>query len=132
MLSTSDFSAAVGISESSVRRLADSGRLEIHRTSGGHRRIPVAEAIRYVRETGATVSRPELLGLADADGERTNSGETIQLLDALSEGRASRVIHIIQGYMHREFQSHKSVMARFAVRCIQSAVDGRTTNALSS
>ncbi len=51
MLSTSDFAAAIGISESSVRRLADSGDLEIHRTRGGHRRIPVSEAIRYVRET---------------------------------------------------------------------------------
>jgi methanogenic corrinoid protein MtbC1 len=35
------------------------------RTAGGHRRIPLAEAVRFIRETGATVVRPELLGLDD-------------------------------------------------------------------
>lgn len=55
MISTSVFAAAVGLSESTVRRLADRGDLKMHRTRGGHRRIPATELFRYAQETGATL-----------------------------------------------------------------------------
>lgn len=96
MLSTSDFASAVGISESTVRRLADGGELEIHRTRGGHRRIPVAEAIRYVRETNASVVRPDLLGLIGSRDSAGGRSDAEQLLAALSEGHASPVIGVMQ------------------------------------
>jgi excisionase family DNA binding protein len=96
MLSTSDFAGAIGISESSVRRLADSGDLEIHRTRGGHRRIPVSEAIRYVRETGTRVLRPDVLGLVELDDISAKKSDADRLLDALREGHASAVIGVMQ------------------------------------
>ncbi len=96
MLSTSDFAAAIGISESSVRRLADSGELEIHRTRGGHRRIPVPEAIRYVRETGAQVLRPDVLGLMQATETAAEMSHAERLLNALCEGHAHSVIGVMQ------------------------------------
>ncbi len=96
MLSTSDFGAAVGISEATVRRLADGGDLEIHRTRGGHRRIPVAEAIRYVRETGATVIRPELLGLITSGEQVSGESDAAQLFESLSNGNASQVIGVMR------------------------------------
>jgi excisionase family DNA binding protein len=96
MLSTSDFAGAIGISESSVRRLADSGELEIHRTRGGHRRIPVSEAIRYVRETGTRVLRPDILGLVESDDVCVKKSDADRLLDALREGHASGVISVMQ------------------------------------
>ena len=80
MLSTSEFAAAIGVSESSVRRLADSGELHIHRTRGGHRRIPAAEAVRYVRENNATIVRPDLLGLVD--GIATSDDYLLEASDA--------------------------------------------------
>ncbi|MEL6105248.1 MAG: helix-turn-helix domain-containing protein [Planctomycetota bacterium] len=95
MLSTSDFAAAIGISESSVRRLADSGDLEIHRTRGGHRRIPVAEAIRYVRETGAQVLEPQVLGLIRGESTDDLPGAE-QLITALCDGNARAVIGIMR------------------------------------
>ena len=49
VVSTSEFAEAIGISESSARRLADSGEIRIQSAQGGHRKIPVSEAIRYVR-----------------------------------------------------------------------------------
>lgn len=64
LLSTTEFAQAVGISNSSARRLADNGQIAIHKTSGGHRKIPLAEAIRYVRENGITPQDPALLGIA--------------------------------------------------------------------
>lgn len=58
---------AIGVSESSLKRWADEGVIRSTRTAGGHRRIPVAEAIRFVRESGSTLVNPSILGLPDIE-----------------------------------------------------------------
>jgi MerR family transcriptional regulator, light-induced transcriptional regulator len=63
MLTPKELADAIGASESSLRRWIDNGRIAMSRTVGGHRRIPRANAIQFIREIGATVVRPELLGL---------------------------------------------------------------------
>ena len=63
LLSPKDLANAIGASESSVKRWTDQGRLEITRTSGGHRRIAVTEAIRFIRENQLPLLQPEVLGL---------------------------------------------------------------------
>ena len=63
LLTPKDLADAIGASESALRRWVDGGRIRMLRTAGGHRRIPLQEAIRFVRQTGATIVRPELLGL---------------------------------------------------------------------
>ena len=95
-LSTSEFAKALGVSDSSVRRLADAGELEIHRTRGGHRRIPIAEAVRYIRETRATVARPELLGLEVAPQEISRDAAAARMHQVLEDGHASAVIGLMQ------------------------------------
>lgn len=65
VLTTRELANAIGVSESSIKRWADEGVIRASRTAGGHRRIPVPEAVRFVRETQATVLRPELLGLEE-------------------------------------------------------------------
>jgi MerR family transcriptional regulator, light-induced transcriptional regulator len=52
-LSPKALAAAIGVSESSLKRWADEGRLAAERTAGGHRRIAVAEAVRFVRRRGS-------------------------------------------------------------------------------
>ena len=64
-VSPRDLAAAIDASESSVKRWADEGLLAVHRTSGGHRRISIAEAIRFVRQSNVRVLRPDMLGLPD-------------------------------------------------------------------
>lgn len=64
LLSPKELAAAIGVSESSLRRWVDSGVIKTSRTVGGHRRIPLAEAVRFVRASHANVVRPELLGFA--------------------------------------------------------------------
>jgi MerR family transcriptional regulator, light-induced transcriptional regulator len=54
------------VSESSLKRWADEGRLAVERTAGGHRRIALEEVIRFIRRSGMTPVRPELLGLKGA------------------------------------------------------------------
>ena len=63
LLTPKDLANAIGASESALRRWVDGGRIRMSRTAGGHRRIPLQEAIRFIRQTGATVVRPELFGL---------------------------------------------------------------------
>ncbi|HBJ38054.1 MAG TPA: hypothetical protein DDZ51_25515, partial [Planctomycetaceae bacterium] len=95
-LSTSEFAKALGVSDSSVRRLADAGELEIHRTRGGHRRIPVSEAVRYIRDTRSPVVRPELLGLEAGPQKVDLASATEQMLQVLESGHASAVIGLMQ------------------------------------
>jgi MerR family transcriptional regulator, light-induced transcriptional regulator len=64
-LSPKALATAIGVSESSLKRWADEGRLAVERTAGGHRRIPLAEAVRFIRRSGMTLVRPELLELPD-------------------------------------------------------------------
>jgi methanogenic corrinoid protein MtbC1 len=65
LLSPKDLAAAIGVSESSLKRWADAGRIHVSRTEGGHRRITLSEAVRFIRETRAPVIRPEVLGLPE-------------------------------------------------------------------
>lgn len=84
-LSPRDLAAAIGVSESSLKRWADAGSLRTARTAGGHRRIPLAEAVRFVRETRCGVARPDLLGFpgtAPADAGGTGDAAA-RLADAL-------------------------------------------------
>ena len=57
------FGEAIGVSQSSLKRWADKGLLHVERTAGGHRRIFLEEALRFVRESGVSVARPDLLGV---------------------------------------------------------------------
>lgn len=96
VLSTAKFAEAIGLSESSVRRLADSGAIRIQKTKGGHRKIPVAEAIRYVRESNVKVRRPDLLGLSATLETSGRSSWSDRLTRALSEGHYDAVISLMQ------------------------------------
>ena len=92
MLSPRDLARAIGVGESSVKRWVDEGRLASARTSGGHRRIAKAEAVRFVRELGLEVARPDLLGLhGEDDGEdRTPFAEAIEAALLAVDGNAVR------------------------------------------
>ena len=84
-LSPKELAQAIGVSESSLKRWADDGKLSVSRTAGGHRRIALQEAVRFVRAGGHPLRDAGVLGLAvpvAPDGE-DDLGE--QLFDALRE-----------------------------------------------
>ncbi|GDY13817.1 DNA-binding protein [Planctomycetota bacterium] len=62
-LSPRSLATAIGLSESSLKRWIDGGRLAVVRTAGGHRRIPVTEAVRFIREQRLMVVDGSHLGL---------------------------------------------------------------------
>lgn len=66
--SPKEFAQVIGVSESSVKRWGDAGLLAVTRTVGGHRRIVLHEALRFIRAQQMRVLRPDLLGLPDLEG----------------------------------------------------------------
>ena len=69
-LSPRDLAKAIGASESSLKRWVDDGRIRVSRTAGGHRRIPLTEAVRFIRSAGISLDDPGRIGLAGIDMSR--------------------------------------------------------------
>ena len=92
LLSPRELADALGVSESSLKRWVDSGKIAASRTDGGHRRIALPEAVRFIRETGAPLARPEILDLPEvaAAEQPAGSGDN-PLLGHLERGDATRV-----------------------------------------
>jgi excisionase family DNA binding protein len=65
-LTTRQFAESLGVSESSVKRWIDDGAIAAARTAGGHRRIPMAAAVRFIRRQRMTLQHPEAMPLATA------------------------------------------------------------------
>ena len=77
------------MSESTLKRWCDLGRIETTKTPGGHRRIEVAAVLRFLSESGQPVVEPELLGLPAGTSVSAESVSSIRnrLFDSLSAGQ---------------------------------------------
>ncbi|MFT3697945.1 MAG: helix-turn-helix domain-containing protein [Kofleriaceae bacterium] len=89
LLSPRELADALGVSESSLKRWVDAGKIQAARTEGGHRRITLSEAVRFVRETGAPVARPEILDMGDITSVRGASRSEEAFRHYLIEGDAA-------------------------------------------
>lgn len=100
-ISPKDFAAAIGVSESSVKRWVDQGALIAARTAGGHRRIAREEALRWVREQRARIVRPDKLGLEPGTLELTRASPlqtaAEHLYLAFVEGRGDDAREVMVG-----------------------------------
>lgn len=100
LLTMSRLAAALGVSESSVKRWADDGAIVCSRTVGGHRRVSVADAVWFIRRTRSAVVRPELLGLGDLSSLPPRFSEesdpTEALYVALESGASPAVRAMLQ------------------------------------
>jgi excisionase family DNA binding protein len=80
LLSTHELADAIGVSESSMKRWIDAGKLTASRTEGGHRRVPLGEAMRFIRDQRTPIARPELLGLPEIGVDRTRGDHLVTYL----------------------------------------------------
>lgn len=96
LLSPKQVAAAIGASESSLKRWCDQGLLNTVKTAGGHRRISIPEALRFVREQNLSVVEPHLLAMPGSDDRksRRTEGCVERLAEALiaDNEQASRAI----------------------------------------
>src|SRR5262245_53463678 len=88
---------AIGVSEASLKRWCDKGLIETVRTAGGHRRLPLASVVRFIRTSGHQLVRPEILGLpaTSGNGKTVESRSIETLLNALMEGDEQRFQRIV-------------------------------------
>ena len=93
-LTSRQFAEAMGVSESSVKRWVDEGEIVAHRTAGGHRRIPMAAAVRFIRLQRARPAKPHLLSLptmpvfGDIDADAADGLHQALLRDDAPQARA--------------------------------------------
>jgi MerR family transcriptional regulator, light-induced transcriptional regulator len=85
LLSPKQIAEAIGASESSVKRWCDQGLLQTVRTAGGHRRISVQEALRFVRDRNQQLVEPRILALPATDDRKSRriEGCAVRFMDAL-------------------------------------------------
>ena len=79
---------AIGVSESSLKRWCDQGLIPSVRTQGGHRRLPMAAVVEYLRQGNHALVKPEAIGLPriSSTGERTVANRRERFRDALLAG----------------------------------------------
>ena len=101
-ISPRDFGRAVGVSESTVKRWVDQGRLISTRTPGGHRRISAVEALRTIREMQLPLQDPVILGVSDLIGDYAQPlalpGEALHAFIAAGESKLAYQV-VIGEYM---------------------------------
>ena len=88
LMSPKQVARAIGVSESSLKRWCDQGLIKTVRTAGGHRKMPMADVLQFVREHDHPLVSPEVLGLPPAS-ELAALGLTRgkpRLVDALLAG----------------------------------------------
>lgn len=98
-LSPRQLARATGVSESTIKRWVDDGRLEATRTVGGHRRIDVEEAVRFLRKNQITPASPEVLGVPMPFRQErpTLEGAAKTLERALRDGDREEVQGVVLG-----------------------------------
>lgn len=97
LVSPRQVALALGVSESSLKRWCDAGLIESVRTAGGHRRISRASVVRFLKQTGQPLARPELLSLpaSTSRAEYALADARVRLRDALLAGEEDACRRIV-------------------------------------
>ena len=93
LISPRELADAIGVSESSIKRWVDNDLVKATKTAGGHRRISISEAVRFLRERQISLVNPSAIGMNDMESlvetSRSNDSDKSELLyEYLREGQA--------------------------------------------
>ena len=87
VLSPKQLARVIGASESSLKRWIDGGQIQALRTHGGHRRVALSEAVRFIRERHHEIADPIPLGLSSIASGAASALDQ-QLFDAFTANDA--------------------------------------------
>lgn len=123
-LTPKDLAEALGVSESSLKRWADDGMIRVSRTAGGHRRIALADAIRFARESGLQIEHPAALGLEEVLPVRRG---------AAADASASTAEALYAAFLRDDWRVARGliVSAYVAGESVATLCDGAIRDALS-
>jgi excisionase family DNA binding protein len=111
-LTPKELAEALGCSESSLKRWADDGVIRVSRTAGGHRRIALADAVRFARESGLEIEHPAALGLDDVlPARRGAERSSSSVADALYAAFLRDDWRLARGLIVGGFVSGESIAA---------------------
>jgi methanogenic corrinoid protein MtbC1 len=108
LVSPKQVARAIGVSESSLKRWCDQGLIKTIRTAGGHRKMAIADVLRYLRERGQALVEPEVLGLPAVSpraigGLSNNRPRFVEALLAGEESLARQIVFDL--YLAKHAQS---------------------------
>ena len=106
MLSPKQVSRAIGVSESTLKRWCDRGLIKTIKTEGGHRKLPVSDVLRFVKERNHDINIISLenFGLATPSSQTTigldrvvhGPDQAVQMVsDALIKGDGDRAWQLV-------------------------------------
>ncbi|MEN0109844.1 MAG: B12-binding domain-containing protein, partial [Planctomycetota bacterium] len=101
LFSPKQIAQALGVSESSVKRWVDTGRLPAAKTAGGHRKVSLPSVSDFVRKSGHKLVQPHLLGLAAAPPRATLERSQDPLYASLIDGREEECRALVLGLYQR-------------------------------
>ena len=78
LISPKQAARALGVSESSLKRWCDDGKINVSRTPGGHRKMSAADLFKFVRNNDVPLAAPELIGLPKAIGKKAIDIDQVQ------------------------------------------------------
>ncbi|MCK6483192.1 MAG: excisionase family DNA-binding protein [Phycisphaerae bacterium] len=99
-LSPRQLAAALGVSESSLKRWVDKGLIQVTRTAGGHRRISRAAVYQFLRTTKTPIANPEFLaGVIPALTAKFEPAQSVPaLVDAVCQGDRQTTAAVLSRY----------------------------------
>src|SRR5580698_1799359 len=97
LLSPKQVARAIGVSESSLKRWCDQGLIETVRTAGGHRKLPLEDVIRFLRERKHELICPEVLKMPVRSPQSEIGLERgrVAVIEAILAGNESLVRQIV-------------------------------------
>ncbi|MEC7557418.1 MAG: helix-turn-helix domain-containing protein [Planctomycetota bacterium] len=69
LLSPKQVARAIGVSESSLKRWCDQGKIQFEKTAGGHRRLRLNSVMTFIRDGGYELRDPGVVGLPATTGQ---------------------------------------------------------------
>ena len=109
LISPRQLAQAIGASESSLKRWADDGLLRVSKTAGGHRRIRVTEAIRFIRERKIEVVQPAAIGLSPSLALANETGSNANSVEHFTELLLSEEPQRAETYLESLYLAGESV-----------------------